>query len=247
MEHYVKDRVVIVTGGSSGFGLEAARLLLEMGAKVVITGRDAARLKKAEDDLGKSENLRAVRADAVKTPDWRRLIDTTVKTFGCLDVLVNNHGAGGKIAEVENMDDEDIRETLDVNLSSVIKGCREAVRAMKPRGKGLIVNVASACARHAWPSWGVYTAAKAGLVHFTRCLCVEMSKWGGRASSFIPGAARTNFCAAAGIDDSWLEGYPGAAEFARSLVHCLDLPDNCVMEELNIWGVRQIRDMMSAL
>jgi NAD(P)-dependent dehydrogenase (short-subunit alcohol dehydrogenase family) len=193
-ENYVKDRVVIVTGWSSGFGLESAGLLLEMAAKVVITGRDAARLKKAEADLGKGGNVLAVRADAVRTPDWKRLIDTTVKTFGCLDVLINNHGAGGKIAEVENMDDASIGETIDVNLSGVIKGCREAVRAMKPRGKELIVNVSSACARHAW-----------------------------------------------------LEGYPGAAEFARSLVHCVDVPDNCVMEELNIWGTRRIKDMMTAL
>lgn len=194
MEHYVKDRVVLVTGGSSGFGLESARLVLEMGAKGVIMGRDAACLKKAEADLGKGGNVLAVRADAVRTPDWKRLIDTTVKTFGCLDVLINNHGAGGKIAEVENMDDASIGETIDVNLSGVIKGCRAAVRAMKPRGKGLIVNVSSACARHAWPSWAVYTAAKAGLVNFTRCLCVEMAKWGGRATFFNPGAARTNFC-----------------------------------------------------
>ena len=161
--------------------------------------------------------------------------------------MINNHGAGGKIAEVENMDDASIEKTLDVNLSSAIKGCREAVRTMKPRGKGLIVNVSSACVRHAWASWSVYTAAKAGLVNFTRCLCVEMAKWGGRATSFIPGAARTNFCAAAGIDDGWLEGYPGAAEFARSLVHCIDIPENCVMEELNIWGTRQIKNMMTAL
>ena len=247
MQNYVKDKVIIVTGGSSGFGLETARLLLEMGAKVVITGRNAARLNKAESDLGKSERLLAVRADAVKTSDWKRLIDVTLKTFGCLDVLINNHGAGGKIAEVENMDDASIQKTLDVNLSGVIRGCREAVRAMKPRGKGLIVNVSSACARHAWANWSVYTAAKAGLVNFTRCLCIEMVKWGGKATSFIPGAARTNFCVAAGIDDSWQEGYPGAAEFARSLVHCIDVPDNCVMEELNIWGTRQIKDMMTAL
>jgi short-subunit dehydrogenase involved in D-alanine esterification of teichoic acids len=64
-----------------------------MGAKTVITGRNAARLRKTEADLAKSDNLLAVRADAVKTPDWKHLIAVMVQTFGCLNVLINNHEA----------------------------------------------------------------------------------------------------------------------------------------------------------
>ena len=247
MKHYLKDKVVIVTGGSSGFGYETARLLLEAEAKVVITGRNIERLQKAEAELGASRNLLVIQADATLSEDWKRLIDGAVKQFGVLDVLINNHGAGGQIAKVEAMNDEKIEETIDINLTGVIKGCREAVRVMKPRGKGLIVNVSSGCARHAWANWSVYTAAKAGMVSFTRCLCMEMVEWGGKASSFIPGAAQTNFCKAAGIDDSWLEGFPSAEDFARSVVHCLDIPENCVIEEVNIWGTRQLKDMLTAL
>ena len=73
MQHYVSDKVVIVTGGSSGFGLETARILLGMGAKVVITGRNEQRLRDAEADL-QSDNLLAIQADAVVTDDWRRRI-----------------------------------------------------------------------------------------------------------------------------------------------------------------------------
>ena len=70
MEHYVQDKVVIITGGSSGFGLEAARILLGMGAKVAITGRNAERLAAAEKDLA-GDQLLAVQADACCTDDWR--------------------------------------------------------------------------------------------------------------------------------------------------------------------------------
>jgi gluconate 5-dehydrogenase/3-oxoacyl-[acyl-carrier protein] reductase len=244
MQHYIEDKVVIVTGGSSGFGFETARLLLEMGARVAITGRDEQRLRRAETELA-SDLLLAVRADAVVTDDWRRLVKAATERFGPIDVLVNNHGAGVKVAEVENLEDDDIRKILDINLASVIKGCREVVRAMKPRGAGHIVNVSSACAHHSWACWGTYTAAKAGMVAFTRCLHLEMAEWGGKATSFVPGAAKTKFCDAAGIADDWIDGYPDAVDFARTLVHCIDVPDNCVIEEVNIWGTKQIPEMVN--
>lgn len=244
MKNYVKGKVVVITGGSSGFGLSAAGMLLEMGGKVVITGRNPARLKSAQKELA-DRNLFAIRADATSTADWKKVVKQTLKKFGRIDVLVNNHGAGVKIAGVEDMGDKDIQEVLDVNIASVIKGCREVIPVMKKQKSGLIVNVSSGCAHHAWAKWGVYTAAKAGMVVFTRCLHREMAEWGGKATSFVPGAAKTNFCKAAGIDGSWQDGYPEAEDFARTLVHCIDVPDNTVIEEVNLWGTKQVRDMLN--
>jgi NAD(P)-dependent dehydrogenase (short-subunit alcohol dehydrogenase family) len=239
MKNYTQNKVIVITGGSSGFGLSAAQMLLEMDAKVVIAGRDAARLEAAQKRL-KHPNLLAVQADAVKTADWKTLVKRTVDRFGGIDVLVNCHGAGVKIVEVENMDDDHLETVINVNLTSVIKGCREVIPVMKARRAGHIVTVSSACAYHAWPKWAVYSAAKAGLVVFTRSLHLEMAQWGGKATCFIPGAARTGFCAAAGLDDGWMEGYPDAEDFARTLVHCIDVPDNTVIEEVNVWGTKQV-------
>jgi NAD(P)-dependent dehydrogenase (short-subunit alcohol dehydrogenase family) len=244
MKHYVQNKVVIITGGSSGFGMQAARILLEMNARVVITGRDQQRLDRAAEELA-SADLLAVRADAVQTADWHALIQATLDRFGCVDVLVNNHGAGVRITDVENLEDAEIQSILDINLASVIKGCREVVKVMKPRGSGQIVNVSSGCAHYSWGQWATYTAAKAGLVAFTRCLHKEMCQWGGKASSFVPGAARTGFCDAAGIDTDWQDGYPDAYDFARTLVHCIDIPENCVIDEAIIWGTKQVKDMLN--
>lgn len=107
MQHYIEGKVIIVTGGTSGFGFETARELLAMSAKVVIVGRDEARLAKATQALG-PKNLLAVRADVTSTEDWRRLVETTLAHFGRIDVLVNNAGAGIYIAPLEEQSDEQI-------------------------------------------------------------------------------------------------------------------------------------------
>ena len=119
------------------------------------------------------------------------------------------------------------------------------VPIMKAQGSGHIVNVSSGCANYSWPCWAVYTAAKAGMVGFTRCLHLEMAEWGGKASNFVPGAARTGFCDAAGIDTDWQEGYPDAYDFARTLVHVIDVPDHVLVDEVSTWGTKQIKDMLN--
>lgn len=245
MGEYLRDKVVIVTGGSSGFGLETARFLLAGGAKVVITGRSQPKLDTAAADLGGGANLMTMAADVVRPADWTALIAATVARFQHLDVLVNNAGAGIKIGPVEQMDDETIRQVIDTNLTGVIIGSREAIKVMRPRGSGLIVNVTSGCCYYSWPNWGIYTAAKSGLVGFTKCLCKEMLEWGGKASLFVPGAAKTSFCDAANIDTSWQAGYPDGRDFARAIVDIIDQPDHCVVQELAIWGTKQVHTMLN--
>ena len=130
MMDFIKGKTIVSTGGTTGFVLEAARILRSRGAKVGITVRTAKRLGAAKKELAHA-NLLAVQADATVTADWQKLFKAVAKRFGNVDVLVNNHGAGIKIAPLEEMTDEEIRITLATNIESVIIGCREAVRLMK--------------------------------------------------------------------------------------------------------------------
>ena len=242
MQHFIAGKVIIVTGGTSGFGFETARELLAMDAKVVITGRDEERLAQAAQALG-TRNLLAVRADVTITEHWQHLVEVTLAHFGHIDVLVNNAGAGIRIAPLEEQTDAQIDASLAVNLTGAIKGCREVLQIMKPQGRGHIINISSVCANHAWPGWTVYSAAKAGIVLFTRCLHLEMAEWGGKATTVIPAAAITGFKAAADMPATWPVGFPSAADFAHTIVQAIDVPDNCVIEELTIWGTEQTKSL----
>ena len=172
--------------------------------------------------------------------EWDALLAATLERFGKIDILVNNHGAGIKITETENMTDDDFRKVLDVNLTSVMMGCRRVIPIMKKQGGGTILNISSGCATKAWGCWAIYTAAKAGLVGFSKCLHKEMEAWGGRAMCFLPGAGQTDFCNAANVSGFDLTGFPTADDYARTIVHCLDQPPHCVMENVALWGTKQI-------
>ena len=86
MKNHVEDKVILITCGSSGYGLQTARLLLELGAKVVITGRNEARLKVAQKEIH-SKDLLPIVLDATKTKDWHNTIEAALEDFGRLDVL----------------------------------------------------------------------------------------------------------------------------------------------------------------
>ena len=156
----LKGIKAIVTGGGSGFGKGIAEALSAAGAKVWITGRNRAKLGAAAEEIG----AQAFVADASVGEDWNRLL----AEVGDVDVLVNNAGFGGKIAPLAEQEDSDIAAVVATNLTGAIMGASRAAKVMAKRRRGVIVNISSVCALHAWPGWSVYTAAKAGLLKFIR-------------------------------------------------------------------------------
>ena len=228
----LKGRKVVVTGGGSGYGRGIAAALAAAGAKVWITGRDGAKLACAADDVGATPIL----ADITRGEDWDRVFETV----GAIDVLINNAGAGVRIADVAAQSDAEIAESIAVNLTGAIMGCARAAKAMKARGKGgAIVNVSSVCAQHAWPGWSVYTAAKAGLLKFSHGLYTELRPSGVRVTCVIPSWGRTDFNRAAGIvgasEDGTLAKQCIAPEELGAIVRgILEQPDHLAVPELTV-------------
>ena len=220
---------VIVTGGGSGYGKGIAAALASAGAEVWITGRNREKLFAASGEIG----ARAFVADASHGEDWDRLL----AEVGEVDILVNNAGFGGKIAPLTEQDDADIAAVIATNLTGAIMGASRVAKGMAKRRRGVIVNVSSVCALHAWPGWSVYTAAKAGLLKFSHALHTEMRPYGVRVSCLIPSWGQTGFNRAAGIsgaseDPKLAQECIAPSELGRIVTDLIALPDHLTVPEL---------------
>ena len=114
-----------------------------------------------------------------------------------IDFLINYAGGAVKVAPIEEMDDEVNKKIIDLNLNSTIMSCRTFTPQFKRQGFGKIINVSSACDRRSWPGWSVYSAAKAAVNAFTRCLYTELRPHGICVMLLVPGGSNTGFQAAA--------------------------------------------------
>jgi len=190
-----KDLRIIITGGSSGYGYGMAKKLKAKGAKVLITGRREEELRIAATEL----QVDYVVADVGCGADW----DKVFVGLDRVDVLINNAGAGVKIAPLVEFSDEEIERSIATNLTGVLLGCRRVAKLMKVQRSGLIINISSICAHYGWPGLVAYTAAKAGLDMMSRALYTELRTDNIRVTVVTPSWGSTNWnIAAGGMPDS---------------------------------------------
>lgn len=185
----LEGRRVLVTGASSGIGLQLARALASRGAALAIASRNlerlsqvAAELKAAFPDAPKPVPLSCDISDGA---DACRLIDASIETLGNVDVLVNNAGIC-VYGETERTPVEDFQRLLDVNFLGPVNAMLEVLPFMKRQGHGLIVNVASVAAIHGVPYLGAYCASKAALVSLSQALRAELAGTGVRVMLAYP-------------------------------------------------------------
>jgi 3-oxoacyl-[acyl-carrier protein] reductase len=189
-------RVAIVTGGSRGIGVAIATLLAEHGAAVVVSGRDADRLERAVKDLEASgATAVGVVADAASREDADRLTDTTRQRFGRIDVLVNNAGIT-RDGLLVRMKDEDWDRVMEVNLRGAFVLTRAVSKVMVRQKSGRIINVASAAGVMGNAGQVNYSAAKAGLIGFTKAAARELAHWSILVNAVAPGLIETDMSAA---------------------------------------------------
>lgn len=197
----ISGQVAIVTGGSRGYGEGIAQRLREAGADVWITARDGEALQETAERI----NCRPFVADVTSGDDWDALFAEVMGERGRLDILVNNAGAGIHIAPLDQQEDDEIAASIAINLVGPLLGCRRAAPVMKAQGSGFIINVSSVCALYAWPGYGPYSAAKAGLNQFGHCLHVELRESGVRVTTITPSWGATGFAKACGSRRSPLD------------------------------------------
>ncbi|WP_026046992.1 SDR family NAD(P)-dependent oxidoreductase [Sphingomonas sp. PAMC 26621] len=208
----VKGKRALVTGGSSGIGLEIARELLRAGADVVITGRRQDAVSLAVHSLESVGAINGVSAD-VTTPEGRaRTLDLATSSLGGLDILVNNAG-GVRAGRIEAIEEEEIRQMVEVNLIGPILLTRAALPMLRKSGDALVVNVSSGIALVGMAFYSPYAAVKAGIAHFGEALRRELDGEGVRVLTVYPTATDTPMMATSGL------GRSGGRETASAVAH----------------------------
>ncbi|WP_159593560.1 SDR family oxidoreductase [Chelativorans xinjiangense] len=170
---------VMITGCSSGFGLETARHFIDRGWSVVATMRSP-----REDLLPASDRLRILQLDVTE----RDAIGRAVEAAGPIDALVNNAGIGW-MGPLEGTPEETIREIFETNTFGTFEMTRAVLPQFRARGAGTIVNVSSSTTLKALPLLPIYTASKAAVNAFTECLALELEPFGIRTRLVLPGRA----------------------------------------------------------
>lgn len=201
------DRVVLVSGASTGIGLATVHRLLDEGATVYAGRRSPA----YDADLS---GTTPVSLDVTREVDWKAVVTGIVARHDRLDVLINNAGvreSGG----VEETTLEQWHRLIDVNLTSIFLGCRAAVPALRKAGGGAIVNVGSITGLRGTENMVAYSASKSGIVSMTSSLALDLAKDNIRVNAACPAAIRTRMVT------GWLGSAPDveAAEAAVLAKH----------------------------
>ena len=190
-------RVAIVTGGSRGIGAAIAALLAEDGAAVVVSGRDADRLQRTTKELeAQGGAILGVVADAAIRQDAERLVDAAKQRFGRVDILVNNAGVV-RDGLLVRMKDEDWDRVMEVNLRGAFLMTRAATKLMiRRKSGGRVINIASTSGTMGNAGQANYSAAKAGLIGFTKAAARELAHWSILVNAVAPGLIETDMTAA---------------------------------------------------
>ena len=214
------NAVVLVTGGSSGIGRSVADTLVRAGAKVAITGRDAARLKAAAAAIG----AHAIQADVSKEDDATRTVREMVDTFGHLDVLVNNAGLG-VLKPLVDMDTAGFDQVIGTNVRGAMLMAREAARHFVTRNSGAIVNIGSTASHRGAPNGTAYYASKFALRGMTECWRQELRKFNVRVMLVNPSEVITNFATVAGFNQKAHPSKLQPEDIAHAVKSVLEMDD----------------------
>jgi len=182
-------RTALVTGAGRGIGLAISERLLADGARVVMLDRDAPAVEAAAKRLG--GNARAIVADVTRTADVDGAVQAAHDWHGRLDVVVNNAGITGRSFPTWELTDADWQQVIAVDLTSVFLVCRAAVRLMRPRQSGRIVNIASIAGKEGNPTLVPYSTAKAGVIGLTKALAKEVATQGILVNAVAPAVIGT--------------------------------------------------------
>ena len=189
----LENKTAVITGAGSGMGKAMATLFAAEGAKVVVSDLKPDRVDAVVKEITANKGTAiGCPANVAKEDDVKKLIDTAIKTFGSLDVLVNDAGIMDDFASVADVTDELWNRVMGVNLYGVFYTCRLAVPQMLKQGKGTIVNISSIGGLNGARAGAAYTTSKHAVIGLTKNIGYMYGTKGIRCNAIAPGAVNTN-------------------------------------------------------
>ncbi|MEM1485605.1 SDR family NAD(P)-dependent oxidoreductase [Oscillospiraceae bacterium PP1C4] len=187
----LKGKVAIVTGAGNGLGKAIALKFAEAGATVVVAGRTLSNITNVSEQIkAMGVPSTAFQIDIEKPEQFTELVNTTVNTFGTLDIMVNNAGIG-ILKPLSEFTDDEIHHVIDIDLKGTLFGTKAAINYMMTKKSGKIVNMSSIAVKMATPGSSVYAAAKAGVISLSNALAREYGEYNININTVCPGIVRT--------------------------------------------------------
>jgi 3-oxoacyl-[acyl-carrier protein] reductase len=228
----IKNSTFLVTGGSLGIGKATAKLLIENGGKVAITGRNKSRLEKAGKEIGAFP----IQADAGKPEDIKRTFDEFINEFKKLDCLINNAGIGGKWNQVFDLELEDFMNVYSVNVFGAALMAKYAANLFKKQKSGNIINIASTAAKKGYANGTVYSSSKFALRGMTQCWQAELRKYNVRVILINPSEVITAFGNNDGKEKNEVSNKLRGFEIAHTILSTLEMDDRGFIPEVTVWA-----------
>jgi NADP-dependent 3-hydroxy acid dehydrogenase YdfG len=244
MTENIKDKVVVITGASSGLGAETARHLVKNGAKVVLGARRIDRLEALAEELGIGKNA-IVGADVADLAQVQTLVDRAASIHGRIDVMINNAGVM-PLAPLELLQINEWNQVIDINIKGVLHGIAAALPFMKEQKSGHFINVSSVAGHKVRPGNVVYAATKHAVRVISEGLRQEVKPYNIRTTILSPGAVDTELPSSITAPDvaRATEGYYAqnaipASSFARCVLFAMSQPEDVDINEILFRPTRQ--------
>ncbi len=228
----LKDKNIIITGGSLGIGKETARFLIEKGANVLVTGRSEERLLKVKSYTGAKHVI-------FDMADLDHISEKAKECFSILDnrvdVLINNAGTGVR-RSIEEVTIEDFLEVYNVNVFGLSLLTKEIVPVMKRQKNGTIINIGSTASLRGYKNGSIYSSSKFAVRSLTQCWQAELRPYNIRVCQVNPSEVPTAFANKERNERDEISNKLTTKEIAHAITSSLEMDDRGFINELNVWA-----------